>query len=290
MNNFKHKNSYKSGYVTKQTVFRKNYHNNARFNNSKNHIYAYNSSKNSKKNKKHKHKNKRYKKYIENSTYTKGDANFLKNHPKLTRNTNLNIKTNKILRNSNSITHKILYQNIRGKVEERCINNVLWTNFINIHNFNNIQLVESKLSKTKLQKLPKISKFKAIGYPTQKIKSRPTSNGMISFINKSDCGIINNYYESMENHFIMKHIINKYKLITISVYIPPYESENQYFTEPERMEIIDTIYKNLSSLITLAKMINFRIIIIGDFNARIGNIIGDHNTNVMEINKFLPFI
>ena len=151
-------------------------------------------------------------------------------------------------------------------------------------------MVETKLNKNKITKINEIPNYKTTGHPTQKIKLRETSNGMLSIIKKSDCNRIKNYYESMDNKYIIKHIMNKFKIIIISVYMPPYESENQYYTDPNRMEIIDNIYKDLSTLINFAKMINHRIILFGDFNARIGAMIHDHNTNIMGLNKFLPFI
>ncbi len=56
------------------------------------------------------------------------------------------------------------------------------------------------------------------------------------------------------------------------------------------MKIIDDIYNDLDTIITFAKLINYRFLLYGDLNARIGLLIGDHSTNPNGIDKFLPFI
>ena len=57
-----------------------------------------------------------------------------------------------------------------------------------------------------------------------------------------------------------------------------------------RIKKIDKIYRDLRTLITFAKFINYRILIIGDFNARIKNETGDKDNNINGIEKFLPFL
>lgn len=56
------------------------------------------------------------------------------------------------------------------------------------------------------------------------------------------------------------------------------------------MEYIDKIYDDLQDIINMTKIFKYNIVIAGDFNARLGEHIGDTNININATQKFLPFI
>ena len=101
--------------------------------------------------------------------------------------------------------------------------------------------METKISSNKLKNIKKPKDFKMMAYPIQCIDKTNAVNGMMSLMKKSLCNKINVFYESIKNDYIMKFILNQYKLIYISVYILPYTSSNDYYTKTKSMEIIDKI-------------------------------------------------
>ena len=56
------------------------------------------------------------------------------------------------------------------------------------------------------------------------------------------------------------------------------------------MRLIDSIYRDLSTIIQRANAMGHRFMIVGDWNARIGAMTGDHARNPMGRDRFLPFV
>ena len=108
------------------------------------------------------------------------------------------------------------------------------------------QLSETKLNKKNLNNLKDIIGYKAHGHPMQIIKTKRSSNGMLTLINKEDIDHIKQCCNYINNKYIMHHITTKYKLMIVSVYVPPFERKD--ITENTlRIQKIDEIYRDLSN-------------------------------------------
>ena len=191
---------------------------------------------------------------------------------------------------SDVVEYNMYYQNIRGKFVERCSGNVTWRNWLAVNRIDQCTIAETKLNASKLKKLKDVPGYKLRAHPTQRLQSRATSNGMVSLTANTDCNNVHGFYTTIDNKYIMKTLNARLNLVQLFVYVPPVKTLNEYRTKPRKMRVIDKIFQDLDTLVTFSKAMGHRIIIIGDFNARIGDLSGDHDDNTLGKLFFLPFI
>ena len=151
---------------------------------------------------------------------------------------------------------------------------------------------ELKLKFSKINTIKDVKDFKKDVKPATNISQdspNQNSGGLIALLHKLYEMYINDFCANINNNYIIKYYIKTLRIVLIFVYIPPYANNNDYNKNPYKMNTIDNIYRDLSTIINLCKSLNIRFIIFGDFNARIGDEINDHNVNPMGIDKFKPF-
>ena len=185
--------------------------------------------------------------------------------------------------------YNIYFQNIGGKPNEKTVLNQNWINYVKMLKIDHIMLAETKLAQEKCHLLRGLKGYTKQVIPSQKVHKKYSSNGMALFIKDTVTAFTYPYRSDISNKFIFKTINMRDRTIIVGVYVPPLKSWNIQYSEPLRWHIINTIFRDLSIIITSAKLANLRIIIAGDFNSRLGILVGDHGVNILR-HKFLSFI
>ena len=171
-----------------------------------------------------------------------------------------------------------------GKFKPKYSNNIIWRNWLRALNVKHAVFAETKTSTKELKELSGIHGFKMNAYPMQRINKSHSSNGMISITANAECAHTHGFRTDIDNKYIMRSINNKLRTMTAGVYVPPWVEGEEL-----RAATIDQIFRDLTSLVDSARCVGYRIIIFGDFNARIGSEVGDHATNELK-DRFMAFI
>ena len=187
------------------------------------------------------------------------------------------------------VQHNILFHNINGQFPSKCATNPIWLNFIKRRCIDHAIIAETKMNTTALKKLRGIPGYKMQAHPTQKIEKAALSNGMINLISTTSCRDTYGLRTDITNKYLFKTINNKLRLITVGVYVPPFSSRNIAAVHPRRVEVVDSIFRDLDVLVDAARTLNYRIVILGDFNSRDPPVTGDHDNNLMR-HRFNAFI
>ena len=187
-------------------------------------------------------------------------------------------------RKCRTVRHTMLFQNVMGRFAERFSTNIIWRNWFSKHKVKHAVFAETKIPKSKINEIAGIPGFKMNAHPAQKVNIAHSSNGMISITANADCTHTHGFMTDIDNKYIMKTINNQLRVVFAGVYVPPWVEGQR-----RRSLIIDRIFCDLSTLVDAARCIGYRIVIFGDFNARIGFVVGDHAVNDLEY-QFLSFI
>ena len=240
-------------------------------------------------------------KYLTNNCNTptnrKGDGisqMISNNFPKIVRKSRNELKEELGLTSNDKrlIIHNIYHQNICAHFKERCLQNDIWINWLDQHKINTAFISETKLTALKIRKLEAkkyLPNYKTRAKPSQKLNKNHNSNGMIHLTHNDDLQHTRGFMTSIDNPYIMKQVNTQIRVVLVGAYVPPFTAMKQYKTEPKRMQIIDSIYRDLTKICQMTRHMNYRFIATADFNSRDREETGDHKDNLMK-HKFNAFL
>ena len=133
--------------------------------------------------------------------------------------------------------------------------------------------------------------------PKKKQKRKTNSNlrsrlsgGVIVNIRKRVQPLVSDILASVRNPYIWKGAIHAAALIFVFIYCPPLGSLNDEITDPNRFRIVKQMLLDMHTICSFARNIGYKLLIMGDPNARIPALTGDHAANAKGSSLWAPFI
>ena len=116
------------------------------------------------------------------------------------------------------------------------------------------------------------------------------SGGIITNLHPDIQPVVTDLLDSADHDYVAKLAIPQARLVVAFVYCLPFKSLNVGFTDPNRWRIIKSTLSTLSRIIRMAEHVGYDFMLLGDENARLGALTGDHLHGPPATSLWEPFI